>query len=952
MKDFLDHIAEYIISRPVVEIEKTWIIFPTRRPIQFLIEKISKQQKKPFLLPQMIGIDELIRMGMPYTMADTFTLNSKLYQTFRKNGMNQESYDMFYSWGEMLLNDFNEIDKYLVDTDQLFKMLLGDKEITQQFFYLDEDQIAAIKNFWNSFDPEKISNEQESFLQLWKLLPSIYRDFQQDLEENHLIYKGKAYRKMAENPELYLGKLTDTSSRFIICGFSELSSSEIKIFEHLQKNYASDFFWDVDEYYCNYEFHEAGDFYRKFKNKFSSAIPPQKELDRVDKKINIYDVSKFIAQAQIVAKQYENSANTGTSAVILPDNNRLPVLLASLNTENTNLNITMGVPLKTSLASSFFNEWIDLYKHTKTIEGLKSFHYQHIFRFLKHPFVFPMIKNEYSSWEYDMISTQQPFIYPSQFPEAWSDIKSFIEIPENGNQLIKQLCTYLYNFINNTVDPEDKNTDLQTELLMALYQAFKRLHEITVANDMNFSVETAVKIMRQYISQSNVPFQSDYTSELQVMGLIETQCMDFENIFIVDCNEGILPGTSAGGSYIPYAMRKAFGMPTKDSLQRMYAYYFYRLLHHGKNVYLFYNSVTDGQRSSEPSRYIQQLKAELKHTQWQEFKLNNALTLQKNKSIEIKKTPDIIEILNRYTHYGEKSTYLTPSALNIYLDCTLKFYFRYIASVKEPNQLSEDVDYAVFGNLLHHAMQTLYEKGIDENGTNEFDSEKVTALFKNVESAIHRAFHWVLHQREDERPYRYEGEEIIAKDIITRYVHSILKHDTKQAPFTMLKMEKKDEVLIPCGDHSVRIGGKIDRLDIRNGTLRIIDYKTGAAEKKNIFNNIDDLFEFHKDKRAGYIFQVMVYAYIMDLIRNEDEPIKPGLLFIRNIYSETFDSHIYQTNKPENIVVNDYRPYRDEVEFKLKSLIQHLMSPENNFTQTTDEKICTKCAYKNICRKD
>jgi CRISPR/Cas system-associated exonuclease Cas4 (RecB family) len=952
MKDFLDHIAEYIISRPVAEIEKTWIIFPTRRPIQFLIEKLSKQQKKPFLLPQMMGIDELVSMGMPYTMADTFTLNSKLYHTFRKNGMNQESYDMFYSWGEMLLGDFNEIDKYLVDTDQLFKMLLGDKEITQQFFYLDEEQIAAIKNFWNSFDPEKISNEQESFLQLWKLLPSIYQDFQEDLEDNHLIYKGKAYRKMAENPEQYLGSITEAGSHFIICGFSELSASEIKIFEYLQKNFSSTFFWDVDEYYCNYEFHEAGDFYRKFKNKFPSAIPPQKELDRIDKKINIYDVSKFIAQAQIVSKQFENSDHTGTSAIILPDNNRLPVLLASLDTDTTNLNITMGVPLKTSLASSFFNEWIDLFKHTKNIEGLKSFHYQYIFRFLKHPFVFPLIKNEYSSWEYEMISTQQPFILPSQFPEAWSDIKSFIEFPESGNQLIKQLCTYLYNYINNIVDPEDKNTDLQTELLIDLYQAFKRLHETIIINDMIFSVETAVKIMRQYISQSNVPFQGDYTAELQVMGLIETQCMDFENIFIVDCNEGILPGTSNGGSYIPYAMRKAFGMPTKESLQRMYAYYFYRLLHHGKNVYLFYNSVTDGQRSSEPSRYIQQLKAELQHTQWQEFKLNNSFTLEQNKSIEIKKTPDIIEILNRYTHYGEKSTYLTPSALNTYLDCSLKFYFRYIASVKEPNQLSEDVDSAVFGNLLHHAMQTLYEKGIDENGTNEFDSEKVTALFKNVESAIHLAFHWVLHQREDKQPYRYEGEEIIAKEIITRYVHSILKHDAKQAPFTMLKMEKKDEVLIPCGDYSVRIGGKIDRLDIRNGTLRIIDYKTGSAENKNEFNNIEDLFNFHNDKRAGYIFQVMVYAYIMDLIRNEDEPIKPGLLFIRKIYTETFDSHIYKKNKSENIIVNDYRPYREEVEFKLKSLIQHLMSPENNFTQTTDVKTCTKCAYKNICRKD
>jgi len=195
MKDFLDHISEYIISRPVAEIEKTWIIFPTRRPIQFLIEKLSKQQKKPFLLPQMMGIDELVRMGMPYTMADTFTLNSKLYHTFRKNGMNQESYDLFYSWGEMLLADFNEIDKYLVDTDQLFKMLLGDKEITQQFFYLDEEQIAAIKNFWNSFDPEKISNEQESFLQLWKLLPSIYQDFQEDLEDITLSIKEKHIEK-------------------------------------------------------------------------------------------------------------------------------------------------------------------------------------------------------------------------------------------------------------------------------------------------------------------------------------------------------------------------------------------------------------------------------------------------------------------------------------------------------------------------------------------------------------------------------------------------------------------------------------------------------------------------------------------------------------------------------------------------------------------------------------
>jgi len=473
-------------------------------------------------------------------------------------------------------------------------------------------------------------------------------------------------------------------------------------------------------------------------------------------------------------------------------------------------------------------------------------------------------------------------------------------------------------------------------------------------NNLELTIQTASRLIKQLLRNSRVPFESAGKGRIQIMGFLESQCLDFDHVFVLDFNEGIIPPGISEGSYIPYSIRKGFGLPVPDDHYRMYAYFFYRLLHRCKSMHLFYNSVAEGIISSEPSRFVAQIFSECKNIQVKELKQDSQINIIHAHPIEVPKTPEIMELLMRYTEEAN-ITYLTPSALNQYLDCRLRFYFRYIANLQEPLEISDEIDHAVFGNLLHIAMQTIYSQGIKTKGSSVFSADDIKQLFSYIPSAIDRSFNEVFLRKETFEPFRFEGAMLIAKNILIKYIQSILLHDEKCAPISILRMENEDIVTLPLAGRNIRIGGKIDRLDISQGTVRVMDYKTGANDdnSKTTFSSIEELFEFSNEKRPGYIFQVMLYAYITDKKMNKDIPIQPGLLFVRNSFNPAFETCIAQKiMKGESVIVNDYRLYKDEIEAGLNQLIADLYDPNVPFTQTENEKICLNCPYNKICRKE
>lgn len=962
MQSFLQNIADALMKFSPYELEKTIVLFPNRRAIQFLKSRlIDSAHSRPFILPKMQAIDDFIASLAPFAIADAVSMNATLFTIFKRLGIQHESYDLFYSWGEMLVRDFDELDKYLANPDQVFRMLLGEKEIASQFAYLNKEQIKAIQHFWSSFNPDKISKEQALFLALWKSLPEVYQQLNHELSESGRIYMGHAYRLLAENPHNYFNHQIHPKSTFIIAGFNWITPAEVTIFSYLKKHYDVSFYWDVDIHYTEPVIHEAGYFFRKYSSSFPSKLSPKKSINVHDKTVTFYNCSKFLAQAQQAAQIIRTiQQKDETIALILPDESRLPVVLAAL-AEVEELNVTMGIQIKNSQAASFVSQWLEILRFARKEGEEYYYHITRLNHFIQHPLIVSMLGElGLTNWNNILNKLTENIFGINHFPEVMKPLQRLLTPPANGMRLLMQLKEFFHYYIQSVAtnqhssEKENKNNtqgNIQTELNLAFYQALSQLIHSCIENNLEFSVQTASRLIQRLLHQTRVPFQSDSTGRIQIMGFLESQCLDFDHVFILDFNEGVVPPGVFQGSYIPFSIRKGFGLPVPEDHYRMYAYFFYRLMHQCKTMHLFYNTLADGITSSEPSRFVAQIKAECTNIQLKELKQDAPITLNQVLPIEVPKTAEIIEALKRYTDESN-STYLTPSALNIYLDCRLKFYFRYIVNLEEPKEITDKINPATFGDLLHTAMQDIYSEAMQAKGTTEFSKQDIQALHAAIPSALNRAFHQVFYGQKRDDPFRFEGTLLIAKNILKRYIQSILQYDEACAPITLLRMEKKDEVTLHLGGRNIRIGGKIDRLDITNGIVRVIDYKTGSSEKKTTFHSIEQLFEFHSKDRPGYVFQVMLYAYITDHLMKKDIPIQPGLLFVRDSLKEKFQTAIQQVIDKETKNVNDYRIYKEDITKGLNAVISDLFNPEIPFTQTPHTQICTYCAYQKICRKD
>ncbi len=963
MKPFLQHIAEHILSRSPIDIQRTFVVFPNRRSVQFLKSRLKKNNNgKALILPRMQGIDDFVTSAIPYALADAVSVNATLFTIFHQLGIQRESYDLFYSWGEMLVRDFDELDKYLADPDKIFRLLLGEKEIASQFAYLEEDQIKIIQRFWSTFNPDKISQEQALFLTLWKSLPEIYQKLNHELFATGRTYLGHAYRLLAEDPATYLNHRFSANTQFIIVGFNRITPAEAALFSYLRKQFQVSFYWDVDVHYTEPVIHEAGYFYRKYSSRFPSVLPPQQNINVEGKKVTIYNCSKFVVQAQHTAQLIRAIENTEeTIAIILPDESRLPIVLAAL-AEEDDVNITMGIQVRNSLTASFISQWMDLHRFVRKEGEQILYPVTRLNNFINHPMLVSMHDEDTKvAWENTLKNISENLISLNLLPNAWEPLKNFLIPPTNGMNLLMKLKEFFHAYIE-IVSGKDKSTDkyqnekhtnIQFELAVAFNNSLVQLINSCIDNKLEFSIQTASRLIRRLLRNSRVPFESEGTGRIQIMGLLESQCLDFDQVFVLDFNEGSIPSGISEGSYIPHSIRRGFGLPVPDDHHRMYSYYFYQLLHRCQAMHLFYNSVAEGITSSEPSRFAAQIFSECKNIQVKELKQDSPININQMLPIQVPKTPDIMELLMRYTEEAN-NTYLTPSALNQYLDCRLRFYFRYIANLQEPLEISNEIDHAVFGNLLHIAMHAIYTQGIKIKGNSVFSGNDIIQLSSYITPAIHRAFNEVFHGKESFDPFQFEGATLIAKNILIKYIQAILKYDEKCAPITILRMEQKDVVTLPLAGRNIRIGGKIDRLDITQGIVRVMDYKTGSNDDsgKTTFSSIEELFEFSNEKRPGYIFQVMLYAYITDKLMNNDIPIQPGLLFVRNSFKSAFQTSITQKTGKDVSVVVDYRLYKEEIETGLNQLIADLYDPDVPFTQTENENICKNCPYNKICRKE
>lgn len=948
MKTFLAHTAEYLCSQFHPGLENVLVLVPNKRTGLFLEKELVKVVPAPFMMPRIVTIEEFIRQYSSLAEGDPLELNITLYKIFSKYSGIYESFDQFYYWGDMLLRDYNDIDKNMVNATELFQLIGDIKEIDQQFQYLLPEQIEVIKKFWSSFNPPDISADQHNFIETWKILNPVYNDFKEALIREGKGYSGMMFKEVSEKITSLELELPYKNIGFV--GFHILSQSEEKIFNFFQKNKKGVFFWDVDEYYLDFESskiknHEAGSFLRKYIKKYKNAIRPTRFTSHPPQ-LHFIAAPKNNGQAMITRTLLEQNSipYNEKTAIVLPDETMLVPVLQSVSKENEPINITLGYSLKNSTVTGLIDHWLDIFK----FKTGNKFYYKPVIKFLNHVYIKTLYSSESARFENEILTNNLIYIHPEDMVEhpflqqfLYMDVSSSAHIIQHVKTLLEKLYYHYFDHAES-----DTTAIFETELLYKGLLAITQMEDIFKDNNIEIHPDTLKKLLHKYISAASVTFSGEPVLGLQVMGLLESRNLDFENVFILNANEGILPATISNGSFIPYNLRWGFGLPTYNNNDSMYAYYIYRLLQRSKNVYFIYNNVADESIKAEPSRYIIQLQLEsgLPFTEYQQ---KIEFTTPQTQPVIIQKNEKVMEQLS--TYYAEGSdNYLTPSALNTYLDCTFKFYLKYIAGIKETEKITEEIDAGTFGNLLHNTMQYVYQLFKEKTQKNTIEKEDLDLLISFIDDAIKKAMMQEFSHPKRQRPIDLEGDYYFIFHILQKYANNILRFDEPTLPKPVPVIEEKYVFIYPH-HQNVRIGGRIDRIDEWDDLIKVVDYKTGKADHKNEFSSMEELFDGTSKTRKDYIFQIFLYSYLLQKHLYPHKKVVPELLFIRETWQKDFEAGVFHKSASK---VNSIEHYSLEFKQKMDELLNEFFDPSIPYVQTKIEEKCRYCPYASICNRE
>jgi len=956
METFLSIVAKDLYKRHGADLSRVAVIFPNKRAGLFFNEHLAEEANRPIWSPAYLSISELFQQlsaqtsENPLKLGDSIKLVCELYKIFREETKSEETLDDFYFWGELLISDFDDADKNLVDADKLFSNLQDLKNIMDDFDFLNEDQEAAIRQFFQNFSIEKRTALKEKFISLWDVLGNIYHRYKEELANQNIAYEGMLYRSVIEQLDASQMKY-DT---YVFVGFNVLNKVETKFFQLLRDAGKALFYWDFDEFYTNEKNHEAGEFIRRNLKEFPSALSGVTFNKMIQpKKVRFVASSTENAQARFLPEWIRGNVTgkESESAVVLCNEALLLPVLHSIPDSVQHVNITMGFPLAQTPVHSFITALLEL-----QTEGFRTdtgrYAYAAVQAVLKHPYT-RQLSSKANELEKDLTEKNRFYPLPSELKQ--DDFLGMLFTPQLSNM---DLCRYLSDALKEVAtiyDKEKKSDDvfnqLYRESLFKAYTLINRLGSMIDKGDLIVQTGTFKRLLNKVLSASNIPFHGEPAIGMQVMGVLETRNLDFKNLVMMSLNEGQLPKGSGDSSFIPYNLRKAFGMTTIEHKNAVYAYYFYRLMQRAENITLMYNTASDGLNRGEWSRFMLQFLIEWPHEISREY-LEAGQSPQTAKEIIIEKTPEVMKRLqNFYDVRCNKRAQFSPSALNTYMDCQLKFYYTYVAKLKPKPEVSSEIDSAMFGTIFHRSAELIY--GDFKAHGNLVNKEQIEQLLHNdvkLQGYVDRAFKEEFFQVPlDEKP-EYNGVQLVNSKVIASYIRQLLRNDKEYTPFTLVDMEKKvsEDITIPTakGEILSRIGGTIDRMDSKDGTLRIVDYKTGGFPKAAA--DIAALFT-PAENRPNYIFQTFLYAAIMT--RQQKQKVAPSLLYIHQAASADYKPYIEIGLRNNKTFVEDFTPYEEEFRELLTQLLSDIFNSEQPFNQTKFVNKCEFCDFKALCKK-
>lgn len=960
MIPFLYNVANAYFKEYGNNISNFTFVFPNRRAGLFFQKYLSEIAKRPIFSPQILTISELFGQLSGLSVADRIEQLFILYDEYKRLSNTQETFDEFLFWGEMLLNDFDDVDKYMVDAQQLFANIQDLKEIDAGFSYLTEDQIIAIRRFWSSFIPIGDSDRKKEFIEMWQVLFELYSSLRERLRSKGLAYEGMIFRDVAQrakdNEEMVL-----PTNKIIFVGLNAHSFSEEQLLRYLQRRGVADFYWDYSSSLVKDPDNKASAFIEKNKMLFPSQLRLEAEDIPMEKPtIEAIGIPSAVGQAKFVHSiisnlvdekhlQYPDQAlNT---AVVLSDENLLLPTLYSIPKEIDKINVTMGYSLINSSISGLMDLIFELQRNIRQTGSEKYHYFRFVLPILTHRYILTIVGDAANKLRQDIIKYNKIQVAINEFDVhpllalIFKPILEWEELASYLRDILAQIQLSLSIHKEDVDDDSSKSIDMECEFVIEYYKTINKMEDALKNVKAEMKVETYIKLLKKIIAGISVPFTGEPLSGLQIMGILETRALDFENLIILSMNEGIFPMKKPANSFIPYNLRRGFGLPAYEHQDSIFAYHFYRMINRAKRIFILYDTRTEGLQGGEISRYFYQLK----HLYKDAFDIRERLAVyevssSESISITVDKTPQVMDKMKAFMS-GERS--LSASSINTYLDCPLQFYFSTVENLQDEDEVAETIEANTFGSIFHSVMEWIYQPFKGRMVTSDIlrKTEKDDAL---LTSLIEKSF--AENYFKTDKVRKLTGQNYLTGEVLRRYIKKVLDTDAKIAPFIYINSEKRINELynLPSGIN-VSLKGFIDRIDEVNGNVRIIDYKTGRGSL--VFKNMADLFDKDLKDRPKAVMQVFMYAHLY-MNEKSDSILESGIYYLRNLFDSNFNPLVeYRPNKDEKILVSDFHEFRAEFKEHFDSCLSEIFDMEVPFTQTTIGKACEWCSFTSICKK-
>lgn len=892
IEPFLKLVAKDLYTRFGNNMSSIALIFPNKRAHLFFNEYLSECSETPIWAPPHFTINELIHMQSDLGICDPIMAVCELYRSYCKYVENPETLDFFYGWGERLLKDFDDIDRQLVETDKLFRNISAIKELEVENT-LNEEQNAVLTHFFKSFSLERNSQLKQRFLDLWEQMLPIYDDFNTRLLQKGLTYEGALNRRVVEALQKdEIPRSIERFTHYAFIGFNVLTKSEEFLFSFFQEKKKALFYWDYDPFYLENKQMEAGLFLKQNLKRFPNAIP-ETAFNGFAQAKHLEFVASSTSRAQThFAGQWLQTHRTepeNKTAIVLCDENLLQSMLHSIPQNVQDLNITNGFPL---FQTTVYTRTEKFFTKEKC-NGIAD-----------------------KQGELNLLAE-----FTGQLKEEAINLRT------------------AYEGLERPTCDEQRAYQLQSEALFQVFTLFNRIIRYIQEDVLTINMQTLRRLLRQTMRQMIIPYHGEPITGIQIMGLLETRCLDFDHILFLSANEGTFPGKSSDNSFIPYFLRKAYGLTTNEHRVAITAYYFYRLLQRCSHCTLVYTDTPTGLSKGEMSRFMNQLLVET-DIDIQRITLSSDIRPHTEGPSTIEKTADMLDGLKK----------LSPTALNTYLTCQLQFYFQQIAKLKAPKTVQNIIEADVFGSLFHKAAELAYTE-LTQNSP----IVTVEALEKITENKGAQLIRFVREAfAQEEVPVQ-----VVVEEVLRLYLYQLLENDKKLAPFEIVEMEQWHDATIPFqtaeGIREIKIGGFIDRMDlvnITNGagekitTLRIVDYKTGGTPESA--KNMEELIKA-EDNRPHYIFQTFIYA--LTLCGKTKWPIAPALFFVHKSASDDYNPYIRFGEKDNCREVLEFQQLAAPFKETLTQLLQEIFDTGIPFKATGSERMCRNCPYNTLCNR-